>query len=283
MMNQAFSSSENQASKTYWTPPPSPLVRFRPDRPRQPELLRQLEQPVRPTTFKPYQLKTKRGKEPHMEQEPTPTYNPKKLKKKLDELNRKISHSEKKHDGLIHKQNSIKKVIEELKRGNAKQPTLEPAQVFIEYERAFGRAYRSYRVNGRSRMDVETFFDRTRGELISLITRELTDLNSVMVQTTREIRFVQEFDDAVENDRVELAFNSRMMNLYRGSNLDVLVDGMITHMKAQIENPALLNSRFRFNAVLFLDSNFHRLDLTRGSSYLPLPDWIAKKKYLINN
>ena len=49
---------------------------------------------------------------------------------------------------MIHKQNLIKKAIEELKRGNAKQPTLEPAQVFIERERAFGRAYRSYRVNG---------------------------------------------------------------------------------------------------------------------------------------
>ena len=112
------------------------MVRFRPDRPRQPELLRPLEQPVRPTTFKPYQLKTKRGEEPHMEQEPTPTYNPKKLKRikeKLHELNRKIRHSKKKHDGLIHKQNLIKKAIEELKRGNAKQPTIEPAQVFIEW------------------------------------------------------------------------------------------------------------------------------------------------------
>ena len=73
-----------------------------------------------------------------------------------------------------------------------------------------------------------------------------------------------------------------MTNLYQGSNLDALVDGMITHTKAQIENPALLNSRFRLNAVLFLDANFHWLNLTRGSSYLPLPDWIAKKKGIIN-
>ena len=131
-------------------------------------------------------------------------------------------------------------------------------------------------------MDVETFFSQTRGELISLITRELTDLNSARVQTIAWIRFVQEFDDVVENDIVELAFNSRLKNLYRGSNSDALVDGMITHMKAQIENAALLSSRFRFNAVLFLDANFHRLNLTRGSSYLPLPDWIAKKKVIIN-
>ena len=57
---------------------------------------------------------------------------------------------------------------------------------------------------------------------------------------------------------------------------------MIAHMKTQIENPTLLNSRFRFDEVLFLDVNFHWLNLARGSSYLPLPDWIAKKKAIIN-
>ena len=57
---------------------------------------------------------------------------------------------------------------------------------------------------------------------------------------------------------------------------------MIAHMKMQIENPVLLNSRFRFDEVLFLDINFHRLNLTRGSSYLLLPDCLAKKKAIIN-
>ena len=88
-------------------PPPVPLVRFRPDRPRQPELMRQLEernpQPPKPSTslaspiagrlgprtsecrgprasvptLKPYQLKPKRGKEtftePPMKQKELPT------------------------------------------------------------------------------------------------------------------------------------------------------------------------------------------------------------------
>ena len=85
-----------------------------------------------------------------------------------------------------------------------------------------------------------------------------------------------------DGDRVELAFNSRMTDVHQGSELDQIVDGMIAHMKTQIESPALLNSRFRFDEVLFLDSSFHRLNLTRGSSYLPLPDWIANKKTIIN-
>ena len=57
---------------------------------------------------------------------------------------------------------------------------------------------------------------------------------------------------------------------------------MFSHMNTQIENPALTNSRFMFDEVLFLNVNFHRLDLTRGSSYTPLPSWIASKKAVIN-
>ena len=70
--------------------------------------------------------------------------------------------------------------------------------------------------------------------------------------------------------------------MHQGSDLDAIVDGMIAHIMTQIENPALLNSRFRFAEVLFLDINFHRLNLTRGSSYLPLPDWLARKKAILN-
>ena len=70
--------------------------------------------------------------------------------------------------------------------------------------------------------------------------------------------------------------------MHRGSDLDQIIDGLIANMKTQIENLALLNSRFRFDEVLFLEINFHHIILTRGSSYLPLPDWIARKKAIIN-
>ena len=73
-----------------------------------------------------------------------------------------------------------------------------------------------------------------------------------------------------------------MTSVHRGSNLDKIIDEMIAHMMTQIENPALLNSRFIFDEVLFLDVNFHQLNLMRGSSYLPLLNFIVKKKAIIN-
>ena len=150
----------------------------------------------------------------------------------------------------------------------------------IELEQAFGGAYRSYRVNGRPKIDVDTFFSRIRKELIELIKRELKTRTSARIQTTAWIRCVR--DDEEGQERVELAFNSLMMSVYRGSKTDQIVDRMIANIKFQIENPALLSSRFVFDEFLCLDVNFHQLNLMRGSSYLSLPDWLARKKAIVN-
>ena len=142
----------------------------------------------------------------------------------------------------------------------------------IELEQAFGGAYRSNRFNGRPKIDVDTFFNRIRKELIGLIKRELKTRTSARISKGCE----------EGQERVELAFNSLMTSVYRGSEMDLIVDRMIANMKFQIENPALLNSRFVFDEFLYLDVNFHQLNLTRGSSCLQLPDWLARKKAIVN-
>ena len=121
-----------------------------------------------------------------------------------------------------------------------------------------------------------------------MIKRELKTRTSARIQTTGWIRFVREApggplrDDEEGQERVELAFNSLMTSVYRGSKPDQIVDRMIANMKFQIENPVLLNSRFVFDEFLYLDVNFHQLNLTRGSSYLQIPDWLVRKKAIVN-
>ena len=41
-----------------------------------------------------------------------------------------------------------------------------------------------------------------------------------------------------DGELIELAFNSRMANVYNLSDMNELVNKMIAHMKQQIENPA---------------------------------------------
>ena len=88
----------------------------------------------------------------------------------------------------------------------------------IELEQAFEGAYRSYRINGRPKIDVDTFFNRIGKRLIELIERELKTQTSARIQTTAWIRFVRADEEGQE--RVELAFNSLMTNVYRGSETD---------------------------------------------------------------
>ena len=83
-------------------------------------------------------------------------------------------------------------------------------------------------------MDPDTFLNRIKRFLIDLPKKELR-MGAVRSQTTTWIRFRK------DRELVELAFNSRMTNVYNLSDLDEIVNEMIAHMKGQIENPALLN------------------------------------------
>ena len=92
----------------------------------------------------------------------------------------------------------------------------------IVLEQAFRGAYRSYRVNGRRKIDVDMFFDRIRNRLIELIERELKTRTSARIQMTAWIWFVRDWPtrgpgEAHEEEgqeRVELAFNSLMPYVY---------------------------------------------------------------------
>ena len=74
-----------------------------------------------------------------------------------------------------------------------------------------------------------------------------------------------------------------MKDFLKGSDFEQLVNEIINHMKEQIENPAVMDSRYIFDEVLYLNVNFHRLSCNSGSSYVPLPDFIQRKKAVINS
>ena len=80
-----------------------------------------------------------------------------------------------------------------------------------------------------------------------------------------------------DGELVELAFNSRMVNVYNLSNVNEIVNEMITHMKQQIKNPALSDSKFVFNEVLHIDVDFHRLNLMRGSIFHYPNGWLTRR------
>ena len=186
----------------------------------------------------------------------------KRIEAKIADLNEKIRRVKKNkiRSALIAKRDKLK---EELNWGP------------IQLQEAFNGVYRSYRISGLKGVDPETFLNKIRGMLVDLIKRE-TSREAVRTQATTWIRFSK------GQERVDLAFNSRMLAAYGLNDIAELVDGMITHMIEQIKNPALRDSGLVFEEVIGTKIDFCRLNLTRGSSYLPLPDWLSRKKAIIN-
>ena len=73
-----------------------------------------------------------------------------------------------------------------------------------------------------------------------------------------------------------------MVAVYKFSEMSMIVKSALEGILQQYENPALRKSKFVFDRVLRMGINFHRLNLTRGSSCIELPDWLASKKAIIN-
>ena len=159
------------------------------------------------------------------------------IETKIAELNKKIRRAKNRRnkEHLIAKRESLRA---ELNWG--------PRQL----EGAFGGAYRRYRIDRLPGMDPDTFFNRVRRFLIDLMTKE-SRTRAVHSQATTWIRFRN------DGEMVELAFNSRMLKVYNLSNMNEIVDALITHMVQQIENLALSDSKFVFDEVICMDVDFH--------------------------
>ena len=83
-------------------------------------------------------------------------------------------------------------------------------------------------------------------------------------------------------EKVEMPFNSLMTKFFDTSAINDLIERMLAYIKAQTENPKFPESGFTPDKIMHLYINFHRLVLTRVSSYNVLPEWIKSKKAVIN-
>ena len=109
---------------------------------------------------------------------------------------------------------------------------------------------------------------------------QLDEMNSAKVQFVLWLKFKKQEGD--KEILIDKAFNSKIIEFFKAIDFNELIESMFSHIKTQVENPALPESGFSLDQVLHLHIDFHRLNLTRGSSYIPPPNWISKTKAVIN-
>lgn len=74
-----------------------------------------------------------------------------------------------------------------------------------------------------------------------------------------------------------------MTEIFESRDINGLIQDMFAHIKTQVQNPQMPGSGYPLDQIIHLHINFHNLVLTRGSSYIQLTKWSAKKKVVINH
>ena len=191
---------------------------------------------------------------------------------------------------------TLKEVVEE----QAEQEAAEEHNVqqqhedltLVEHEQAFRGSYKSFRAAGLEKTDIDKYMEEVRPQLKTLCEEQLQRLGSAKVQLHMWVMWKKEEevllsleDGEVTTTRVDqkdMGYKSRMMEMFAGSDIDEILTGMFAYIKTLVEHPKLPKSGFSIDHIMHLDIDFHRLVLTRGSSYIPVPEWIATKKAVIN-
>ena len=170
-----------------------------------------------------------------------------------------------------------------------------------EHERALKEAYKSLVIPGTPKTDTDSYFDQIKPHIKALIEDQLNEMQSAKVTKTLWVRWkkpvklpitldpkdVEGAQDIGDNTgdnyiKVKMPFNNLMIKIFEVSDIDGLIQRMFAHIKTQVENPRMPESGCTLDQIMHLHINFHKLALTRGSSYIKLPEWIASKKVVIN-
>ena len=143
-------------------------------------------------------------------------------------------------------------------------------------------------ISGTPKTDIDSYFDQTRPHIKTLIKNQLKEMGSAKIIMTlwvewkkpikllielepEDAKNAQELDDGITGDnyvRVEMSFNSMMTEFFEGSDINDLMQRMFAKIKTQTENPEFPENGFSLYKIMHLYINFHRLALTRGSSYI---------------
>ena len=77
-------------------------------------------------------------------------------------------------------------------------------------------------------------------------------------------------------------FKSKTYINLKSTDVNDLINRCITNIIEQLEEYQKNGSGWYFNEVVQLEIHIVEYNPTKGSSYIPLPDWISNKKAIVN-
>ena len=150
----------------------------------------------------------------------------------------------------------------------------------IPHQHAINEVYRSFRLNGVNKMDIDSYLKLVESHLVKLARDQVTAMGSIKIQLILAVEFIHRSDGGI----ITKFPKSNPITVLHGSNIREIINEAYNTLKQSFEkiSNALDDSDYLFHRIVSLDVDIHEVDLTRGNSYIKLPEWIANKKAVIN-
>ena len=147
-----------------------------------------------------------------------------------------------------------------------------------EHKTAIKGYFKTFRVDGVDGMDEKTFINSVKSKVIDLIKSK----GSIKVKFILTVRFIKE-NPATGNIDINIwYFPTDPVIITEATDLSNLYNTMTSRIFELIQNFHNRGSGWQFDRIEHLDININPYNPLSASSYIKLPDKLAKKKAIIN-
>ena len=150
----------------------------------------------------------------------------------------------------------------------------------VPHQHAINEVYRSFRLNGVNKMDVDNYLKLVESHLVKLARDQVTAMGSIKIQLILTVEFIHRSDDGI----IEKFAKSNPITVLHGSNIRDIINEAYNTLKQSFEkiSNALNDSDYLFHGIVSLIVDIHEVELIRGGSYIKLPEWIENKHAVLN-
>src|SRR5688572_5813510 len=135
-----------------------------------------------------------------------------------------------------------------------------------------------YTIQGTSGIDVTSFLNAVKPQVVSLLTKN----RGVKVQFNLMCGMKKVDMKSGEEVEAEPNFKSKTEIILEATDVGEIYSSAVDKIKESMASYQMQGSNWRFKSVVKLDIDTVEYKPLKGSSYIPLPEYLANKKAIIN-
>ena len=172
---------------------------------------------------------------------------------------------------------ALERAILEYDQGLEKETFSEYDQVLEKEKSAFENFATKYTIQGIPGLNPKQYFAQIYKTLRDFFTNHRDIKFRIHLVTNME---KQKNDKIVQEDKSY--FTSGNLNNMKSTDVDYLIRKSLNSIQGGLEEYQNNGSDWRFKGTDKLEIHTVEYNPTKGSSYIPLPDWISNKKAIVN-